>query len=48
LAEAAYGVVNTTFTDEQYWGVFDPEVAVVDDASPNHRFQVHIARKASR
>jgi uncharacterized protein (TIGR03086 family) len=44
LAAAAYEVVHGAFTDEQRTGVFKPEVAVSDDASPQEKFLAYTGR----
>jgi uncharacterized protein (TIGR03086 family) len=47
LAEA-YGVVRGAFTDEQPTGVFDAEVEVGDDASPQDRLLAYTGRHPPR
>jgi uncharacterized protein (TIGR03086 family) len=44
LAEAAYATIHGRFTDEQRKGVFGPEVAVADDATPQQRLLAYTGR----
>ena len=44
LAAAAYEMVHGAFSDEQRKGVFKPEVAVSDDASPQEKFLAYTGR----
>jgi uncharacterized protein (TIGR03086 family) len=44
LAAAAYEIVHGAFTDDQRKGVFKPEVAVGDDASPQARLLAYTGR----
>jgi uncharacterized protein (TIGR03086 family) len=45
LAEAAYATIHGRFTDEQRKGVFAPEIAVGDDASPQQRLLAYTGRQ---
>lgn len=45
LAEAAYSVAHGRFSDEQRKGVFDSELPVADDASPQDRLLAHTGRQ---
>ena len=44
LAHAAYDVIHGRFTDEQRKGVFGPEIAVGDDATPQERLLAYTGR----
>jgi uncharacterized protein (TIGR03086 family) len=48
LAEGAYEMIHGRFTDEQRKGVFKPEVAVADDASPQDKLLAYTGRNPSR
>jgi uncharacterized protein (TIGR03086 family) len=48
LAEAAYGMIQGKFTEEQRKGVFDPEIEVGDDASPQDRLLAYTGRRPAR
>ena len=45
LAAAAYGLVHGKFTDEQRKGLFNPEVPIGDDASPQDRLLAYTGRQ---
>jgi uncharacterized protein (TIGR03086 family) len=45
LAAAAYEIVHGAFTEDQRKGVFKPEVAVSDDASPQDRLLAYTGRQ---
>jgi uncharacterized protein (TIGR03086 family) len=47
LAEAAYGMIHGRFTDEQRKGVFKPEIAVPEDASPQQKLLAYTGRPPS-
>lgn len=44
LPDAAYAMIHGRFTDEQRKGVFKPEVAVSDDASPQAKLLAYTGR----
>ena len=44
LATSAYELIHGKFTDEQRKGVFKPEIAVGDDASPQDRLLAYSGR----
>jgi uncharacterized protein (TIGR03086 family) len=44
LAQAAYDVIHGRFTDDQRKGVFKPEIAVGDDATPQQRLLAYTGR----
>jgi uncharacterized protein (TIGR03086 family) len=44
LAEAAYQLIHGRFTDDQRVGVFKPERAVADDATPQARLLAYTGR----
>jgi uncharacterized protein (TIGR03086 family) len=44
LASAAYGMVHGAFTEDQRHGVFEPEIAVADDASPQEKLLAYTGR----
>jgi uncharacterized protein (TIGR03086 family) len=44
LAAAAYETIHGRFTDEQRKGIFGPEVAVPDDATPQQRLLAYTGR----
>jgi uncharacterized protein (TIGR03086 family) len=44
LADAAYQTIHGRFTDEQRKGIFGPEVAVPDDATPQQRLLAYTGR----
>jgi len=44
LAAAAYDSIHGLFTDEQRKGVFGPEIAVDDDATPQQRLLAYTGR----
>jgi uncharacterized protein (TIGR03086 family) len=44
LAAAAYDSIHGLFTDEQRKGVFGPEIAVGDDATPQQRLLAYTGR----
>jgi uncharacterized protein (TIGR03086 family) len=44
LAQAAYDAIHGKFTDEQRKGVFGPEIAVGDDATPQERLLAYTGR----
>ena len=44
LAQAAYDTIHGRFTDEQRNGVFKPEIAVGDDATPQQRLLAYTGR----
>jgi uncharacterized protein (TIGR03086 family) len=44
LAEAAYDCIHGRFSDEQRKGVFGPEIAVGDDATPEQRLLAYTGR----
>ena len=44
LAEAAYEHIQGRFTDEQRQGVFEPEIPVGDDATPQQRLLAYTGR----
>jgi uncharacterized protein (TIGR03086 family) len=45
LAEAAYGLINGAFTEEQRAGVFKPAIDVADDASPQQKLLAFTGRQ---
>jgi uncharacterized protein (TIGR03086 family) len=45
LAQAAYDTVHGAFTDDQRTGVFGPELAVGDDASPQDKLLAYTGRE---
>jgi len=45
LAAAAYEIVHGAFTEDQRKGVFKPEIAVGDDASPQDRLLAYTGRQ---
>lgn len=47
LAQAAYDFIHGRFTEEQRVGVFKPEVAVPDDATPQQRLLGYTGRDPS-
>ena len=47
LPQAAYEVIHGRFTDEQRVGVFKPEIAVRDDATPQQRLLGYVGREAT-
>jgi uncharacterized protein (TIGR03086 family) len=44
LPEAAYQMIHGRFTDEQRKGIFGPEVAAPDDATPQQRLLAYTGR----
>jgi uncharacterized protein (TIGR03086 family) len=47
LAEQAYEAIHGKFTDDQRKGIFKPEVAVPDDASPQEKLLAYSGRAPS-
>ena len=47
LAQAAYDTIHGRFTDEQRKGVFKPELAAGDDATPQQRLLAYTGRDPS-
>ncbi len=47
LPDAAYSLIHGAFTDDQRQGVFQPEVAVAPDASPQDRLLAYTGRDPS-
>lgn len=47
LPEAAYEIIHGRFTDDQRQGVFQPEVDVAPDASPQDRLLAYTGRNPS-
>jgi uncharacterized protein (TIGR03086 family) len=47
LAQAAYECIHGRFTDDQRQGVFGPEIAVGDDATPQQRLLAYTGRAPS-
>src|SRR4051794_37701699 len=45
LAEAAYEQIHGRFTDDQRKGVFEPEIPVGDDATPQQRLLAYTGRR---
>ena len=45
LAQAAYDTIHGRFTDEQRKGMFDPEIPVGPDASPQEKLLAYVGRE---